>query len=177
MNTTTRIALVQGDITTVAADALVNPANTDLLHGGGLAAIIAEKGGAIVTNESERLSPIPIGEAAVTDAGKLPAHYIIHAASMTLGGVTTEEHLRRALINVYKRTSELGIKTIAIPSIGTGIGGFPVQRAAVLQMEAAKVFLDAHPEFQQITFVLHGDADLQAYQAAYNNQFVHEHDQ
>lgn len=173
MNQEMRVTLQRGDITDVTADAIVNPADTDLLHGGGLAATIVEAACSIVTIESARIAPIPLGEAAITDAGKLHAKYIIHAASMAFGGRTTEAALRSALLNTYKRVSELGIQTLAMPSVGTGIGGFPVDTGAAIQMEMADRFLATHTDFKRIMFVLHTENDMRAYQAAFNNCFVH----
>lgn len=173
----TKVRLMEGDITTIETDAIVNPANTDLLHGGGLAAAISKAGGPIIQEESTRMGTIPLGEAAVTDAGKLKATYVIHAASMELGGKTTETQLRNALANVYKRVDELGIGRIAMPSVGTGVGGFDVSSAAMIQMQMASDFIAQHPHFSEMVFVLHSDADMQAYQAAYNKVFIDTHAQ
>ncbi|MBI5038001.1 MAG: macro domain-containing protein [Candidatus Kerfeldbacteria bacterium] len=166
-----KIALVQGDITAVEADAIVNPANSELVHGGGLAGVLATAGGEQIQEDSDQIGPIAIGEAAVTRAGKLKCTYLIHAASMSLGGRTSETTLRAALTNAYRRASELNIQTIAFPSVGTGYGGYPVEKAAQIQMECAHDFLSSHPNFQKITFVLHSADDFQAFQSAYNSSF------
>lgn len=167
-----KIVLLKGDITTVTVDAIVNPANNELVHGGGLAGVIARAAGDRIQIESDRIGPIPLGEAAVTSAGKLKSRYLIHAASMSLGGRTSETNLRESLKNCYKRVAELGIQTVAIPSVGTGYGGFPVEKAAQLQMELARDFLSGQPEFVKILFILHSDQDLQAFQTAYNTLFI-----
>ncbi|MFZ6036099.1 MAG: macro domain-containing protein [Patescibacteria group bacterium] len=167
-----KIVIKIGDITREIADAIVNPANDELVHGGGLAAAIVKAGGDIIQRESDNISPIPLGEAAVTDAGSLKAKYVIHVASMRLGSTTTEQHLRSSVANMYRRAAELGISSMAIPSIGTGIGQFPIQQAAEIQMEAAETFLAQHPDFKTIIFVLHSESDAQAFQSAFNQRFV-----
>ena len=160
------IKLYQGDICQADVGAIVNAANNDLLHGGGLAAAIVKAGGQKIQDQSNALGPIPVGEAAITDGGKLKAKYVIHAASMQLGGRTTEDNLKKAIDNSFSRVAELDITSVAFPSIGTGIGGFPIDQGAIISLQAAQEFIKQHPKFEKILFVLHSDDDLKTWQAA-----------
>jgi O-acetyl-ADP-ribose deacetylase len=129
------IVLSKGDLTEAAVDAIVNAANNDLVLGGGVAGAIRAKGGPLIQAECDKLGPIPIGEAAITGSGKLKAHYVIHAASMRLGGRTSEAALRDSTRNSLRRAAERGLKSVAFPAIGTGIAGFPIERCAVVMLE------------------------------------------
>src|ERR1700689_269137 len=122
-----RLLRRQGDITQARFDAIVNAANNDLILGGGVAGAIRAKGGPSIQQECDKLGPIPMGEAAITGAGKLKARYVIHAASMRLGGSTSEAALRDLTRNSLKRAIEQGLKSVAFPAIGTGIAGFPIE--------------------------------------------------
>jgi len=129
------IVLRKGDLTEAPVDAIVNAANNDLILGGGVAGAIRAKGGPSIQAECDKLGPIPIGEAVVTGAGKLKARYVIHAASMRLGGRTSEAALRDSTRNSLRRAAEQGLKSVAFPAIGTGIAGFPIERCAVVMLE------------------------------------------
>src|ERR1051326_1944858 len=125
-----KIEFVKGDITEMAVDAIVNAANNELILGAGVAGAIRRKGGAQVEEECQRIGPIKLGAAAVTTGGNLKALYVIHAASMRLGGSTTAESLRAATHNSLLRAEEQTIKSIAFPAVGTGIAGFPLEDCA-----------------------------------------------
>jgi O-acetyl-ADP-ribose deacetylase (regulator of RNase III) len=129
------IVLRKGDLTEASVDAIVNAANNDLILGGGVAGAIRAKGGPSIQQECDKLGPIPMGEAAITGAGKLKARYVIHAASMRLGGSTSEAALRDSTRNSLKRAIEQGLKSVAFPAIGTGIAGFPIERCAVVMLQ------------------------------------------
>ena len=112
-------------------DAIVNAANNDLQLGGGLAGVIRRKGGECDPAASAtRSGRFPVGGAAITSGGKLKARHIIHAASMELGGHTTARALRGSTAHALRIASEKGLRTIAIPAVGTGIGGFPLSECA-----------------------------------------------
>lgn len=163
-----KIVIQQGDICRQEVGAIVNAANNELLHGGGLAAAIVKAGGQRIQEESKKIGPIPLGQATVTTGGKLKSKYVIHAASMKLGELTTAENLKQSIINSFKRAEELGINSIAFPAIGAGIGEFPVRECAEISLTAAKDFLDKHPKFEEIIFVLFSEENLKAFQEAYN---------
>jgi len=130
-----RVVLRKGDLTEAPVDAIVNAANNDLILGGGVAGAIRTKGGPSIQAECDKLGPIPIGEAVITGAGKLKARYVIHAASMRLGGRMSEAALRDSTRNSLRRAAEQGLKSVAFPAIGTGIAGFPIERCAVVMLE------------------------------------------
>ncbi len=124
------LLIEQGDLTEWKGDAIVNAANNDLILGGGLAGMIARKGGPSIQAECDRIGPIKIGEAAITGAGNLPARHVIHAASMRLGGRTTAQALESCVRACLKIAEDRELRSIAFPAIGTGIAGFPVEQCA-----------------------------------------------
>ncbi|MGC1676362.1 MAG: macro domain-containing protein [Candidatus Binataceae bacterium] len=160
------VKLCQGDLTESGTDAIVNAANNDLILGGGVAGAIRSKGGPAIQDECDSLGPIAIGEAAITGAGRLPARFVIHAASMRLGGTTTEAHLRSATRNSLKRANEKGLKSIAFPAIGTGIAGFPVDRCARVMLDEVREHLSGATSLERIEFVLFDAAGLAAFERA-----------
>ncbi len=160
-----KIEIIQGDICEQRVDAIVNAANTDLLHGGGVAGAIADKGGSIIQDESNAIAPISLGEAAVTSGGKLDAKYVIHAASMRLGDTATEESVTNSIINSFKRAEELEVKSVAFPAIGTGVARFPVEKCARISIQIANNLLDT---FDSIRFVLFNEKVFSIFVAEYN---------
>ena len=149
-----RIVIQQGDLTEAAVDAIVNAANNDLELGGGVAGAIRRKGGPAIQEECNRIGSIPIGEAALTTGGKLKARYVIHAASMRLGGRTTAESLRASTRNSLSRAAEKNLKTIAFPAVGTGIAGFPMRECAEIMLEEVVQQMKGKTSLQQVRFVL-----------------------
>ncbi len=133
------ILIEQGDITTYNVSAIVNAANNDLLLGGGVAGAIARKGGDAIQEECNKIGPIKIGQAAITTGGRLPAKYVLHAASMRLGGTTTEDALKSSVVACLNLAERYQLETIAFPAIGTGIAGFPIRRCAEIML---KIFVE-----------------------------------
>jgi O-acetyl-ADP-ribose deacetylase (regulator of RNase III) len=151
----TRVSLIQGDITDVECDAIVNAANNDLILGAGVAGAIRRKGGPQIEAECKETGSVPLGEAAVTSGGLLKARFVIHAASMRLGGLTSEEALRNSTRNSLQRAVERKLKSIAFPAIGTGIAGFPVVRCAEVMLEEVRDhLLQGQSPVEKILFVL-----------------------
>lgn len=165
-----KVFIELGDITEQKVDAIVNAANTELLHGGGMAADIIAKGGQIIQEESDEIAPIPLGEAAITEGGKLPAKYIIHAASMKLGQLTTEENLRNSLRNSFKRATELEIKSLAVPAIGTGVGQFPFESFAKIAIEELENFLKTNTCIEKVVFVFQNESNLNKFKNIYQSK-------
>ena len=159
-----RIVFEQGDVTEAAVDAIVNAANTDLHLGAGVAGAIREKGGPEVQAECDRIGSIPLGEAELTGGGKLKAKYVIHAASMRLGSLTTADSLRAATRNSLLRAAEKGIKTIAFPAVGTGIAGFPMEEGAEIMLEEVVAHLKGKTSLEQVRFVLFDAPSLRTFQ-------------
>jgi O-acetyl-ADP-ribose deacetylase len=166
-----KIVLRKGDLTDAQVDAIVNAANNDLILGGGVAGAIRAKGGPSIQAECDKLGPIPIGEAVLTGAGKLRAHYVIHAASMQLGGRTSEAALRNSTRNSLKRAAEQRLKSIAFPAIGTGIAAFPIERCAVVMLEEIRDHLRGTTVHRvepvdRVEIVLFDDRGLSVFQDA-----------
>ena len=118
------IEIIEGDITRVSADALVNAANNYLWMGAGVAGAIKKAGGKDIEDEAVRKGPIPVGAVVETGAGRLPVKFIIHAAVMGQDLCTSAGIIERATANSLRKAEELGLKSIAFPALGTGVGGF-----------------------------------------------------
>ncbi len=119
------ISVVIGDLTEEATDAIVNAANSALAHGGGVAGAIVRKGGDGIQRESHEKAPVPVGGAVVTGAGRLPCRWVIHAVGPVWGEGDEEAKLRRAVGSALARAEELGLTSLALPAISTGIFGYP----------------------------------------------------
>ena len=136
------IELMKGDITELKADAIVNAANQYLEHGGGVAAAIVRKGGEIIQIESreyvKKHGPVPVGSVAVTSAGKLKAKYVIHAVGPVYGDPEGDAKLASAIRSSLEKAEELGLGSIALPAISTGVFGYPYERAARIMAETLK---------------------------------------
>jgi len=162
-----KIQFTQGDITEMAVDAIVNAANNDLILGAGVAGAIRRKGGPRVEEECDRVGAIQIGEAAVTTGGNLKARYVIHAASMGLGGATTAEALRASTRNSLLRAEEKGLKSIAFPAVGTGIAGFPMRECAQIMIGEVFKHIESGTGLEEVHFVLYDDAALREFEGTY----------
>ncbi|HJT92259.1 MAG TPA: macro domain-containing protein [Mycobacterium sp.] len=158
------VEVVQADVTKLEVDAIANAANTQLKHGGGVAAAIARAGGPQVQRESDQKAPIGLGEAVETTAGDMPARYVIHAATMELGGPTSAEIIERSTRSALAKADDLGCRSLALVAFGTGVGGFPLEDAARLMVGAVR----EHPagSLRRVVFAVHGDAAEQAFRAA-----------
>ena len=161
-----RSSLQQGDITDAEVDAVVNAANTQLQLGAGVAGAIRRKGGPTIQHECDAIGPVPLGEAALTRGGELTARYVIHAASMHLGGLTSEESLQAATVNSLKRATEKQLTSIAFPAIGTGIAGFPLERCAAIMLDEVRKHLSGQTSLQHVSFVLFDAPALHVFQNA-----------
>jgi O-acetyl-ADP-ribose deacetylase (regulator of RNase III) len=160
------IEVLDTDITTLDVDAIANAANTDLLHGGGVAAAIARAGGPAVNRESRELAPIGLGEAVETSAGDMPSRWVIHAATMELGGPTSADVIRRATASTLARADRLEARSLALVAFGTGVGGFPLEEAARIEVEEVRRHLQAGSSLERIVFAVHGERAREAFQAA-----------
>ncbi len=158
------VRLRQGDITESRVDAIVNAANNDLQLGAGVAGAIRRKGGPTIQAECDRIGRIPLGEAALTGGGKLAARYVIHAASMSLGGRTTEENLRASTENSLRRAEEKHLESIAFPAIGTGVAGFPVARCAEVMLTVIRDHLLGPTSLKRVEIVLFDREALDAFE-------------
>lgn len=156
---TDRIEILQGDLTEMDVDAIVNAANNDLILGAGVAGAIDLKGGIEIQKECDEIGSIPVGFAAITGGGNLKARHVIHAASMSLGGIrTTAKSLRTSTVHSLRLANERHLKTIAFPAVGTGVSGFPMKECAQIMLTEASQHLTNGSSLEKIYFVLF-DAD------------------
>ena len=149
-----KIKIQQGDLTEMDTDAIVNAANNDLILGAGVAGAIRRKGGEEIQRECDAIGSIPVGYAAITSGGKIKARFVIHAASMQLGGKTNAESLRRSAAHSLKIAKEHGLKTIAFPAVGTGIAGFPLKDCAEIMLRETAEHLRGETSLEKVYFVL-----------------------
>ena len=149
-----RIVIQQGDLTEMDTDAIVNAANNDLVLGAGVAGAISRKGGDAIQNECDAIGSIPVGYAAITTGGKLKARFVIHAASMQLGGKTNAGSLRNSTAHSLRIAKERGLTSIAFPAVGTGIAGFPLKECAEIMLRETAQHLRGETSIQTVYFVL-----------------------
>ena len=162
-----RVVIRQGDLTEMDTDAIVNAANNELVLGAGVAGAIRRKGGEAIQRECDAIGSIPLGYAAITSAGKLKAKYVIHAASMGLGSLTTAETLRHSTAHALRLAAERGLKTIAFPAVGTGIAGFPMKECAEIMLQEAGEHLRNGSSLETIYFVLFDEQATQVFERAW----------
>jgi O-acetyl-ADP-ribose deacetylase len=160
------VEVQQADITKLEVDAIANAANTALKHGGGVAGAIARAGGRVVQDESDELAPIALGEAVATSAGEMPARWVIHAATMHLGGPTSAEIIREATASTLRKADELGAKSLALVAFGTGVGGFAVEEAARIEVEEVRRHLEEGSGLERVVFAILGDEARRAFEEA-----------
>ncbi len=170
------IKIIQADITTAKADAIINAANETLLGGGGVDGAIHRKAGRTLLDECEKL-PLtngmrcPFGEARITSAGNLDANYVIHAVGPVYEDM--KENADELLANAYKNAFDLArenkCKSLAVPALSCGIFGFPIRRAAKIAINTCRLYEDL-----QITFYLRGDETFKAWQDAMEGKITPE---
>ena len=160
------IEVEQADITQLEVDAIANAANTQLRHGGGVAGAISRAGGPAVQAESDVRSPIGLGEAVETTAGEMPSLWVIHAATMELGGPTSAEIIRAATASTLAKADELGATSLALVAFGTGVGAFPLDEAARIEVEEVRRHLGGGSGLERVVFAVHGDEAEEAFRSA-----------
>lgn len=160
-----KIFIIQGDITTSDAEAIVNAANNHLWMGAGVAGAIKRVGGKIIEDEAISKGPIPVGSAIETTAGNLKAKYVIHAAVMKQDLITNENYIRNATRSVLELCERLKLKSVAFPALGTGVGGFPIDKCAEIMLTEVLNFNNVN--LQNVYFYLLGNA-AQVFEEKYN---------
>jgi O-acetyl-ADP-ribose deacetylase (regulator of RNase III) len=160
------IEVRHADITKLEVDAIANAANTQLKHGGGVAAAIVRAGGRVVQEESDGVAPIALGEAVETTAGEMPSKWVIHAATMELGGPTSGDIIRSATASTLRRADELGATSLGLVAFGTGVGGFPLGDAARIEVEEVRRHLDEGSGIERIVFAVFGEDAREAFERA-----------
>jgi O-acetyl-ADP-ribose deacetylase len=160
------IEVLDTDITALDVDAIANAANTELKHGGGVAGAIRRAGGPAVQRESDEKAPIGLGEAVETSGGEMPCRWVVHAATMELGGPTSVDIIRRATASTLRKADELGARSLALVAFGTGVGGFPLEQAAAIEVEEVRRHLDGASGLERVVFAVHGEPARRAFEAA-----------
>ena len=160
------IEVADTDITRLEVDAIANAANTELRHGGGVAGAISRAAGPEVQRESSRKAQIGLGEAVETTAGELPARWVIHAATMELGGPTSAEVIRQATASTLRKADELGARSLALVAFGTGVGGFPLDEAARIEAEEVRRHLASDSGLERIAFTVRGAEAVRVFEEA-----------
>jgi O-acetyl-ADP-ribose deacetylase (regulator of RNase III) len=160
------IEVLEADITTLEVDVIANAANTQLLHGGGVAAAISRAGGPAIDAESRRAAPIRLGEAVATSAGEMPSRWVVHAATMELGGPTSADVIRRATTATLWKAEELGARSLALVAFGAGVGGWSLDEVAEIEVEEVRAHLAAGSRLERIVFAVRGDDARSAFERA-----------
>ena len=160
------VEVLDGDITALEVDAIANAANTELLHGGGVAGAISRAGGPEVQRQSDERSPIGLGEAVETSGGQMPCRWVIHAATMELGGPTSGEIIRAATASTLRRADELGARSLALVAFGTGVGGFSIDQAAEIEVDEVRRHLERGSGLDRIVFAVRGEQARAAFEHA-----------
>jgi O-acetyl-ADP-ribose deacetylase (regulator of RNase III) len=161
-----RIELWNGDICDLEVDAIVNAANPSLWMATGVGGAIKRAGGDAIEFAAVRQAPVSIGDAIVTPAGNLAARAVIHAVSLDRDRRTNATIIDAAVRNALARAREIGVTSIAFPALGTGVGGFPLDEAALVTVRAVRDELPNCPTIQHVTFAMRGAAAYQAFDAA-----------
>jgi len=154
----TTFEIVQGDITERSEDGIVNPANADLILGGGVAGAIRRKGGPQIQAECNKKGPVHVGEAVITPGGELNARFVIHAVGPRWGEGNEDEKLRSAVYRAMRVADQNGLRSLAMPAISTGTFGFPVRRAAEIILNTIFRYIAVQSSLRSVVLVLFDQA-------------------
>ena len=153
----TRLRIIEGDISVLEVDAVVNPANSELQLGGGVAGVIAKKGGPTIQEECDRIGGTGVGTAVITGAGDLPATHVIHAVGPKMGEGDEDKKLSAAVRSALALADRHGLKTVALPAISTGTFGFPMDRCARILLTEVHRYLQGGTKLEEVVVCLYGD--------------------
>lgn len=153
----TQLELVEGDITGLEVEAIVNAANEQLQLGSGVAGAIREKGGPSIQEECDRIGGTPVGTAVMTGAGNLKAKQVIHAVGPRMGEGDEDKKLASAVRAALALADRRGLRSIALPAISTGVFGFPVERAARLMLTEVHRYLQGGTRLERVVICLYGE--------------------
>ena len=159
-----KIRLVQGDITELDTDVIVNAANAQLIMGGGVAGAIRRKGGPTIQGECNQIGGTFVGGAVITTGGNLKAKHVIHAVGPRMGEGNEDEKLKKTTLNSLRLMDKHNLKTIAFPAISTGIFGYPIDRCAKIMISNAKEYLTGETKIEEIIFCLYTSSDFEVFE-------------
>jgi len=159
----TQLEILEGDITELEVDAIVNPANERLQLGSGVAGAIRERGGPSIQVECDRIGSTPVGTAVMTGAGHLKAKRVIHAVGPVQGEGDEDKKLASAVRAALALADRRGMKSLAMPAISTGNFGFPIDRAARIILTEIQRFLQGGTKLERVVICLHGDDAFQVF--------------
>jgi len=157
------VELVEGDITEMQTEAIVNAANAQLVLGSGVAGAVRRKGGPQIQNECNKIGGTFVGGAVITTGGNLKAKCVIHAVGPRLGEGNEDEKLKNATLNSLKLADENNLKSISFPAISTGIFGFPIQKCAEIMLKTTLDYLKSQTGLEEVIFCLFGHANYQVF--------------
>lgn len=164
------LQLIEGDITEMTTEAIVNAANSRLQHGGGIAGTIVRKGGRIIQEESNKIGYCPVGQAVITSGGNLKAKYVIHAVGPRMGEGNEDEKLKNATLNSLKLADQKKLKSLALPAISTGVFGFPIERCAKIMLSNTIKYLKGKTSLEKVIFCLFGKKSFEVFQKELQKQ-------
>jgi O-acetyl-ADP-ribose deacetylase (regulator of RNase III) len=157
------IRLVQGDITELDVDVIVNAANAQLILGGGVAGAIKRKGGTVIQSECNKIGGTYVGGAVITTGGNLKAKHVIHAVGPRMGEGNEDQKLKNATLNSLKLMDEHKLKSIAFPAISTGIFGYPIDNCSKIMISTAKEYLSGNTQVEEVIFCLYTASDFEVF--------------
>jgi O-acetyl-ADP-ribose deacetylase len=166
------LELLDGDITEMDTDAIVNAANAQLILGGGVAGAIRQKGGPAIQRECDKIGGAFVGGAAITTGGNLKAKYVIHAVGPRMGESDEDTKLKNATLNSLKLADKQNLKSITFPAISAGIFGFPIDRCAEIMLRTTIEYLNGNTGLKRVVFCLFGKESY----AVFENQLKRELD-
>jgi O-acetyl-ADP-ribose deacetylase (regulator of RNase III) len=172
----TSLVLVDGDIAEQATDAIVNPANSELILGGGVAGAIRRKGGPKIQEECDKIGGTPVGTAVITTGGNLKAKHVIHAVGPQMGEGDEDRKLRNATLNSLKLADQHKLKSITFPAISTGIFGYPINRCAEVMLTATIGYLRGKTGLEKVAFCLWGEEAYGTFEKALKRMVEREKD-
>ena len=157
------LELLEGDITELDTDAIVNAANAQLVLGAGVAGAIRKKGGPTIQAECDQIGGTDVGGAVITGGGLLKAKHVIHAVGPRMGEGNEDEKLQKATLNALKVAEANQLTSMAFPALSTGIFGFPVERCAHIMLQVAISHLEGTTSLQRLVFCLFSSSSFKAF--------------
>jgi len=164
------LELVQGDITEMETDAIVNAANAQLVLGGGVADAIHKKAGPSIQEECKRIGGTHVGSAVITTGGNLKAKHVIHAVGPRMGEGDEDSKLKDATLNSLKIADQHHLQSISFPAISTGIFGYPLDRCARIMLSTAIEYLKGETGLRRVVFCLYGEESFSGFADEFERQ-------